>query len=269
MVTPAVRRHFVTTPVGQIHYAEAGDGPAVLFLHQTPRSWDEFRDVLPIVGADRRAIAMDTLGFGDSDPPAEYTIEAFASGVVALLDALDLPSAAIVGHHTGGVIAVEVAAAHPERVEGLVLSSTPLVDAAARERMASRPAIDGAEPHPDGTHLVQLWQNRMPWYPPDRPDLLHRLVIDCLKAADAEEGHHAVQRYRMEDRLPLVRARTLVVAGTEDPHAYPYLQPLAAAIDGATARELAGGMVPMDEHMPEEFAGIVLRFLLDSPIGAR
>jgi pimeloyl-ACP methyl ester carboxylesterase len=38
----------------------------VLLLHQTPRSWDEFRDVLPLLGRSRRAIAIDLVGFGDS-----------------------------------------------------------------------------------------------------------------------------------------------------------------------------------------------------------
>jgi pimeloyl-ACP methyl ester carboxylesterase len=45
---------------------EHGTGEPVLLLHQTPRSWDEYRDVLPLLGANHRAIAMDTLGFGAS-----------------------------------------------------------------------------------------------------------------------------------------------------------------------------------------------------------
>src|SRR5947199_96934 len=48
-----VRRAFVRVGDGEIHYAEEGAGPAVLLLHQTPRSWAEYRDVLPVVdGAD-------------------------------------------------------------------------------------------------------------------------------------------------------------------------------------------------------------------------
>src|SRR4030095_11391191 len=66
----SVERRFVTTPLGRIHVAMAVPGFPVLLLHQTPRSWDEYRDVLPLLGRDFRAIAMDTLGFGDSDSPA-------------------------------------------------------------------------------------------------------------------------------------------------------------------------------------------------------
>src|SRR3569833_683642 len=65
-----VERRFVTTRLVCIHVARAGSGFPVLLLHQTPRSWDEYRDVLPLLGCDFRAIAMDTLGFGDSPSPA-------------------------------------------------------------------------------------------------------------------------------------------------------------------------------------------------------
>ncbi|WP_445181884.1 alpha/beta fold hydrolase [Pseudonocardia sp. Cha107L01] len=121
----AVRRRFVDTRYGQVHLAEHGSGDPVLLLHQTPRSWDEYRDVLPLLGAHRRAIALDTLGFGDSARPDEpWTVELFAAGVLAAADALGLTGFDLVGHHTGGVIAVEVAAAAPERVGRLVLSAT-------------------------------------------------------------------------------------------------------------------------------------------------
>ena len=161
-----IRRGYADTPEGQIHYAVAGQGKPVLLLHQTPRSWDEYRDVLPILGRKYRAIAMDTIGFGDSYRlKGEASIEVLARGVIQLMDALSIRQASIVGHHTGGVIAVEVAAAYPDRVEKLILSSTPYVDAEDRERRKTRPPIDEVEEKPDGSHLTELWQRRMPFYP--------------------------------------------------------------------------------------------------------
>jgi pimeloyl-ACP methyl ester carboxylesterase len=73
-VPPRVTRHFVDVPQGTIHCAAAGEGDPVLLLHQTPRSWDEYRDVLPLLGRTRRAIAMDTIGFGDSVPSARPVV---------------------------------------------------------------------------------------------------------------------------------------------------------------------------------------------------
>jgi len=261
-----IRRSYADTPEGQIHYAVAGQGKPLLLLHQTPRSWDEYRDVLPILGLKYHAIAMDTIGFGDSYRlVGDASIEVFARGVIHLMDALSIRQASIVGHHTGGVVAVEVAAAYPERVEKLILSSTPYVDAEDRERRKTRPPIDEVEEKPDGSHLTDLWQRRMPFYPKSKPDLLRRFVLDALKVwDDLEAGHRAVNRYRMEERVPLIKAPTLVLAGTDDPFSYPRMKSLSEHIAGSTTAEIQGGMVPMVDQMPEIFARIVLNFLDES-----
>ena len=127
-----IRRAFADLSVGQVHYASCGDAaaPAVLLLHQTPRSWLEYREVLPLIGKRFRAIAMDTPGFGDSTAlhgPA--SIEGWAAVAVELLDALSIARAHVIGHHTGGVIALHLVAAHASRVASLVLSSTPFTRA--------------------------------------------------------------------------------------------------------------------------------------------
>ena len=258
-----IRRSYADTPDGQIHYAEAGQGRPILLLHQTPRSWDEYRDVLPLLGRKYRAIAMDTIGFGDSYRlKNEASIEIFARGVIQLMDALFIRQAAIVGHHTGGVVAVEVAAAYPDRIDKLILSSTPYVDAQDRERRKTRPPIDEVKEKPDGSHLAELWQGRMPFYPKSRPDLLRRFVLDALKVwDDVEAGHRAVNTYRMEERVALIKAPTLVLAGTDDPFSYPRMKPLSEHIPRSRTAEIQGGMVPMVDQMPKEFAKVVLDFL--------
>ena len=258
-----IRKGYAQTPEGQIHYAEAGQGKSVILLHQSPRSWDEFREVLPILGRKYRTIAMDTIGFGGSYRfKGEASIETFARGVIELMDALSIRQASIAGHHMGGVVAVEVAAAYPNRVRKLILSCTPYVDAEDRERRKSRPPIDEVEEKPDGSHLTELWQRRMPFYPKSRPDLLRRFVLDALKVwEDVEAGHRAVNAYRMEDRVPLIKAPTLVLAGTDDPFSYPRMKPLSEHIPGSRTAEIQGGMVPMVDQMPAEFAKVVMDFL--------
>lgn len=241
----------------------AGKGHPVLLLHQTPRSWDEYRDVLPILGTRYWAVAMDAIGFGDSYRPKEAaSIEAYARGVLHFMDAMGIRRAALVGHHTGGCIAVEVAATHPERVDKLVLSSTPYVDAADRERRKTLPPIDEVATRKDGTHLTALWQRRQAFYPQNRPDLLTRFVCDALKVRErVEEGHWAVSAYRMEEKTQRIQAPTLILCGTDDPFSYPRMAPLARSIKGSIIAEIKGGMVPMVDQMPEEFARVVMEFL--------
>ena len=255
-------RGFVATSAGLLHVAQCGAGLPVLLLHQTPRSWDEYRDVLPLLGARLHAIAVDTPGFGDSPPLAEPSIEAWAEAMLAAMDALRLARAAVVGHHTGAAIALELAARAPARVAALVLSSCPMVDAERRRQHGGKPAIDTVVADDAGTHLLQLWQGRQPFYPPEQPALLERFVIDALRAGPMAAGGHAVvNRYRMEDRIGLVTAPTLVIAATDDPHAYPAAPRVAAAIAGAELVEIAGGTVPLPDAMPGRFSAAVLAFL--------
>jgi pimeloyl-ACP methyl ester carboxylesterase len=261
----SIRRAFADLSVGQIHFAECGDArePVVLLLHQSPRSWVEYREVLPLVGARYRAIAMDTAGFGDSAAvPAPASIERWAGVAVELLDALGIARAHVVGHHTGGVIAVELAAVHGSRVHGLVLSSTPYIDAAARQARAGRAPIDEVAPSSDGSHLAALWQRRQGFYPPGRPDLLEAFVLDALKVGDrVEEGHRVVAAYRMEERIARVAQPTLIIRATGDPFAAPHAAELQAHLPQARIVDIDGGMVPLPDQLPREFAAAVLAFL--------
>jgi pimeloyl-ACP methyl ester carboxylesterase len=276
MTTTTITRAFAPLGEGQIHYAECGpaNAPAVLLLHQTPRSWREFEYVLPIVGQRYRAIAMDTLGFGDSargDGPV--SIERWAGVAVELLDHLGLARAHVVGHHTGGVIAVELATSHPERVGALVLSSTPFTNAAFRAARAERRPIDEVEPALDGSHLTALWGKRQGFYPPDRPDLLAAFVRDALVVLDdVEGGHTAVATYRMEDVVGEVTAPTRIVRATDDPFAFPHGEELREQLVGAAVVDMVdidGGMVPLPDQMPEAFAAAVVGFLDDHPLSSR
>jgi pimeloyl-ACP methyl ester carboxylesterase len=265
-------RRFVETPAGTLHCAIAGTGRPVLLLHQTPRSWDEYRDVLPLLGRDVQAIAVDTIGFGDScKPPLDHdSIEHWAAVSVGLLDTLGIERFAVVGHHTGAVIATEIAAAFPQRVDAAVLSASALVDAAFRARHSQPSGVDNVRRKADGSHLTELWRIRQQWYPRGDIDLLERFVVDALKAGPrAAEGHAVVARYVMETRLPLIRCPVLVMAPTEDPHAYPQARPLAQAIAGSRYVEIEGGMVPLPDQMPEAFARHVLEFLRSVPAASR
>ncbi|QNK72879.1 alpha/beta fold hydrolase [Variovorax sp. PAMC28562] len=259
-----IDRQFVPTRSGRIHIASAGQGFPVLLLHQTPRSWDEYRDVLPLIGARYRAIAMDTAGFGDSDPlpAADNTIERWAEVAFDLLDALGLQQVALVGHHTGAAVALEMAASRPERVSALVLSACPFVDAPRRAAHHGKRIIDEVERMPGGEHLTELWQRRMPFYPPCDHALLERFIADALKAGDlAVEGHRVVNRYAMETRTPLVTSPTLVLAPTEDPHAFPAAPRVAQAIAGSRLLNIEHGMVPLPDQMPGVFSEAVMEFL--------
>jgi pimeloyl-ACP methyl ester carboxylesterase len=259
-----MRRRFTDTSEGQIHFRSEGSGEPVLLLHQTPRSSDEYLEVIPLIGQEYWAIAMDTIGYGDSyKPNKRCSIEDYAEGVFRFLDALDIHKANIIGHHTGAVIAVELVASHPERFQKLVLSACPYIDEAERKRRAeSKMRVDAYELKEDGSHLLDLWQGRMSFYPKSRPDLLIRFMIDALKAGDkVEEGHEACNMYKMETRIPLIKCPTLLTCGTSDPFSYPHMKTLSKVIQGSILKPIEGGTVALVDQMPKVFADVVLNFL--------
>lgn len=243
---------------GVVSFAEHGTGTPVVFLHQTPRSVDEYRDVLPAL-AERgyRAIAFDTPGFGASAPLREHpSIEGWASALVSSLQALGLERVALVGHHTGGVIAVELAARLPDRVSALVLSSTPLTDAAHRGMPSGEESVDVGE------DADSLRASRAGFYPAGRPDLLDRYAADAVRAgALARLGHHAVGSYEMDDKIERLRMPVLLIGADEDPFAFPHLERMAAALPHAQTEVIAGGMVPLPDGWPERFSAAVADFL--------
>lgn len=116
------KRGYVDTPEGLIHYREHGSGPVLLLLHQTPSNSEQYSASLPLFAArGYRTIAMDTPGFGMSDPPTDKppAMAWFASRVEQFLDGLGIDRAHVFGHHTGCSIGLEFAATYPDRVDKL------------------------------------------------------------------------------------------------------------------------------------------------------
>ena len=267
MTGASLRRGYADTPLGQIHYVEQGSGPAILLLHQAPRSGDEFRELVPLLAGNARVIAMDMPGFGMSYSVSPLlTIEAMAHGGFALLDALDIPSAAVLGHHTGGVVAIEMAAEAPIRVDALIASSTPWVDKEFRSAHVNGRGVDEAIENDHGSHLTVLWSKRRPYYPDFRPDLLDRFIRDALApGVNPTEGHLACARYEMERRIGLVTAPTLVIGASDDPFSLPDFERIQKHLTAAETVEssiVQGGMIPLMEHKAAAVADVVNEFLM-------
>jgi len=98
-------------------------GVPVLLLHGSPGSASNFDELGPLLAArGRRVIAVDLPGFGDSTRDVrDYSILAHARGVLALMDALGLPRAHVLGWSQGGGVAIHMADLAPQRVASLAL----------------------------------------------------------------------------------------------------------------------------------------------------
>lgn len=115
-------------------YVTAGPagGPVVLLLHGEP-SWSFlYRTVIPpLVSAGLRAVAVDLVGFGRSDKPAEPGDHSYARHVewvrALAFDGLDLREVTLVGQDWGGLIGLRLVAEHPDRFARVVAANTGLV----------------------------------------------------------------------------------------------------------------------------------------------
>jgi pimeloyl-ACP methyl ester carboxylesterase len=100
----------------------------VLLLHGLGDEADTWRNILPFITADHRAIAPDLPGFGRSAKgKRKYSIPFFIDAMLELLNHLSISRAILVGHSTGAVIAQAIALEHPERVERLILIGGSLI----------------------------------------------------------------------------------------------------------------------------------------------
>jgi len=162
--TSALRRGYASTPSGQIHYAEMGEGPPLILLSESPRTHRQYRKAMPLFAKHFRAIALDTPGYGNSHPAAQpVTIPRIATDVADFLDSMSIERAWIFGLHTGNKIAAALAADRPERIERMVLAGythSIIPDRSARnaailpifERYTQR-----FSPSADGAHLAREW----------------------------------------------------------------------------------------------------------------
>jgi pimeloyl-ACP methyl ester carboxylesterase len=115
---------YLDLPDARIFYQSRGDGePPIVFVHGALCSHEDWNPQFEHFGARQRVVACELRGHGKSpvDDPDSCSIEAFASDVVALMRALDLPPAVLVGHSMGCRVVLEVNLQAPERVAGLVL----------------------------------------------------------------------------------------------------------------------------------------------------
>lgn len=112
-----------------MHVAETGEGPAVLFLHGFPELWYSWRhQMLSLSSSGYRAIAPDLRGYGDTDAPpsaTSYTVLHIIGDLVSLLDSLDLHQIFLVGHDWGAIIAWAFCLLRPDRIKALVNMSVP------------------------------------------------------------------------------------------------------------------------------------------------
>lgn len=112
---------FVEVRGAKIHYVEAGEGDAILFLHGIPTSSYVWRHVMPYLAGLGRCIAPDLVGFGQSDKPdIEYSVLDHIAYLSEFIQQLNLKNITFIMHGWGSVIGLHYAMQHEDQCKGLV-----------------------------------------------------------------------------------------------------------------------------------------------------
>jgi|SRR5580658_438177 3-oxoadipate enol-lactonase len=199
----------------RLYYELSGAGEPLLLIAGRGIDHRLWNIVRPGLARHFLVIDYDQRGTGQSDKPAQppYSTRGLANDAISVLDHLKISRAHIYGASMGGAVAQWMAIEHPERVGGLVLAGTW---AGGTHRVAPSPEaraiMDGRDPkRVMDTLFAHRWTRtriyRSVWPPVDDPVPSY---VDRLHARASEE-------HDSWDRLPFIRAPTLVLQGGDDP----------------------------------------------------
>lgn len=161
-------------------------------------------------------IALDLPGHGKSGGTGRQTIDDYAADVIALMDALDIEKAVIIGHSMGGGIGQRLALDYTERVQGLVLIGT-----GAKLRVHPDILAKVLDDQAGVANLLKdwIWGKAMPQ--PMR-DLAYEKLME-VPAQVMYGDYVACDAFDVRDRLHTITTPTLVIGGTQDamaPHKF-------------------------------------------------
>jgi pimeloyl-ACP methyl ester carboxylesterase len=216
-----------------VHGRRCGAGPAVVMLHDSPRSSRLHLPTMQALAHRYTVFALDTPGYGNSDPldGPQPEIADFAQALGVALDALGLSEAPLYATHTGAKIALELAA-NGGRMPRLILDGLSMPDRLAPPDFVARYMRPFA-PDASGAYLADEWsriRDMLRWFPWFDTAPSQRIAMQAPDAAWLEDygidlfcaGEHyadayaAAMRYDPAPALARVALPTLVAAKTDD-----------------------------------------------------
>jgi 2-succinyl-6-hydroxy-2,4-cyclohexadiene-1-carboxylate synthase len=262
-----------------LNVEQSGTGRPLLLLHGFTGSAATWAPLIGALPPHFHAIAPDLIGHGRSDsPPAaeRYRMERCVADLLALLDALEIARADVLGYSMGGRVALHLAVVAPERVSALVLESSSPGIADATERQARSAADEALAELIERAGLaafVERWE-RLPLFasqaslPEDTRARLHtqRLRNNPLGLANSLRGMGTGQQESLWDRLAELNIPTLLLAGELDAKYCALAGAMHALLPGARTMIMPGAGHAVHLEQPQAFGKNVLEFLRPASI---
>jgi pimeloyl-ACP methyl ester carboxylesterase len=265
----------VRTGVG-LHHQTTGEGEPLLLVMGTSGAIGLWAEKVPRLAERYQVITFDNRGLGGSERgEGPITVGSMAEDASALLEALEIPRAHVLGWSLGSAVAQEMALARPEQVASAVLYATwgrcdgfqRSIFTALRHPYATRDmdaalVVAGLAFSPqilDHSDFLQLLEPMAPFFPQDEAQM-----AVTTEQWDADLAHDTL------DRLGGITAPTLVVVGEQDLLTPPWqAKAVADRIPGARYELVPGpGSSPcLHLERPEDLVRVVTDFLAEHPVG--
>ena len=224
-------------------YQRGGNGPAVVLLHESPRSSGAVMPLAERLARRYTVFAIDTPGFGLSDalPVTRPSADDFAFALAQTLDAIGIARAPVYGTHTGAVIAIAYGLKFPERTSALVLDGFPVFTPQEQEESLASYLTPFAVDW-EGTHLAWLtsrvkdqftvfpWYRRgqsarLPW-PLASVTLINQVIVDLMSAGNSyRDAYASAFRFVAHEPAARVTVPTAIMARSDD-LLFPHLERL-------------------------------------------
>ena len=267
MVSEKGTEHYISREDGRVYYHRVGRGEPIVFLHAVGLSGWSWRKTIDAFARHFTCHNIDMPGFDHSDiPPRKYSIEDYTRAIVDVLDGIALERTHIVADHTGSMVAVDLAANHPHRVNRMVLDGLPYWN---KERGRAYFEKSFAPQHTDTSSYdvpvapMLTWEEAVAQSPTnlDRELWEKREEIKGKSRLWIRFSQEANTSYDMDWAGPRVKSPTLLVYGESDvPRFWGELA--HAEIEGSILKVFPGASGSAHHHDPEEFVRLALDFLL-------
>ncbi len=251
-----------------------GAGRPLLLLHGFTGSAAVWPALAARFAPHRCTVAVDLIGHGQSDTPADaerYRMEQCVADLLALLDTLEIAQTDVLGYSMGGRVALQMAATAPARVSTLILeSSSPgLADPAERQaRIAADEALADSIERDGLAAFVDRWE-QLPLFasqaalPADIRARQHtqRLQNNPQGLANSLRGMGTGRQSSLWDRLPQLRMPALLIVGALDQKYCAIAEQMAQALPNVRTVVVPNAGHAVHLEQPERFAMIVMEFL--------
>ena len=244
----------IMTARGRIGFEEMGSGDStpIVFLHGVGSDKSVWAPQLRHFRQTRRAVSFDYPGYGESDPVEGVSRDDYAASVLAAMDALEIERAHICGLSLGGVVAIAMHAAAPQRCATLIIADSFAVhpdgqaiydrSVAASRSMTMRELAEART----GVLLGGSASEAL------RADIVETMA--AIDPAVYRIGAEAVWLADQRDRAAAIEVPTLVLVGEKDVITPPLLsEELARLIRGSRLMRIAGAGHLANAEQPGSF----------------